>query len=370
MNNVKIINDAIYNFVKDIKCETIIGEVIENKISSVHHYITIKNDDYIIKCNSWGKTYKIKNGNMVKINGSMSFMNKSFTLYYNIKTLEIIEDIGIKLNEYDLLKLKLTEERIIGNKKKELFKFPYNIGLITANNSAVIKDMMTIFIDEKFIGNLFLKNSIMQGDSCPSSIINSIKYFNELKNVDLIIIFRGGGSSEDLEAFNNYEMMKNINKSDIVIYCAIGHASDTTQLINFASDKSFGTPSIVSNYIIEEQRKYYDEFNKIKDYLNIKINKFVEYKKKFNKINLKEKMYIFNNKEIERNINMFKNKFNNILIKYEKYKNILSVKTQILQPIISKKNKAITTLEEFNMGFKKLKISFIDGDVEIQYKII
>ena len=106
--------------------------------------------------------------------------------------------------------------------------------------------MMSVFHSKNFIGNLYLKNSTMQGDNCPSSIIEGIEYFNQLNYIDLIIIFRGGGSNEDLEAFNNYEMMKSIHNSNHIIYCAIGHASDTTQLINFVSDKSFGTPSIVS----------------------------------------------------------------------------------------------------------------------------
>ena len=367
MNNIQLINDEISETIKNMNYTSIVGEIIETKISSNHHYITLKHNDYIIKCNSWGKTYNVKNGNTVKITGFMAFMNKSFTLYYNIKGLD---NIGAKLSEYDLLKLKLIDEKMIGNAKKILKKFPYNLGLITANNSAVIRDMMSIFVEKKFVGNIILKNSIMQGDSCPSSIINAIHYFNQIEYIDLVIIFRGGGSSDDLEAFNNYNIMQNIHNSNKIIYCAIGHASDVTQLINFVCDKTFGTPSMVSNYIIEEQTKYYDFVTNIKEKINMQIEKYNECLNKFNKININEVISKFDNLEIDNNINMFNTMYNNILIKFEKCKNIFNEKSKILSPRLYKNDKPIITYDDFNTGAKKLKISFFENDVELYYKII
>lgn len=371
MDNIRLINNDIKNFISTLKYNEIIGEIIETKITPKHHYLTIRNDDYIIKCNSWFKIYdKLKIGNIVKITGNMNFSDKTYSLYFKINNLEIIENIGDKLNAYDELKLKLTEERMIGNVKKQLTIFPYNIGLITANNSAVIKDMMSIFHSKKFIGNLYLKNSTMQGDNCPSSIIQGIEYFNQLNYIDLIIIFRGGGSNDDLEAFNNYEMMKSIHNSNHIVYCAVGHASDTTQLINFVSDKSFGTPSIVSENIIEEQNKYYELSKNHKNNINKLLDKYEEYKDKFNNINYNEKINKFNNKIILDKINIIKNIYNKQFIKYEKYKNIFNQKIKILKPTIFKDNTEITTYAEFNNGSKRLKISFIDKDVDIYYKII
>jgi len=371
MDNICLINNDIKNFISTLKYNTIIGEIIETKMTPYHHYITLRNDDYTIKCNAWSKTYdKLKIGNIVKITGKMNFSNKSYSLYFKIDNLEIVENIGDKLNAYDELKLKLTEKKMIGNIKKKLTIFPYNIGLITSNNSAVIKDMMSVFHSKKFIGNLYLKNSTMQGDKCTSSIVEGIEYFNKLNYIDLIIIFRGGGSNDDLDAFNNYEMMKSIHNCNHIIYCAVGHASDTTQLINFVSDKSFGTPSIVSENIIEEQNKYYELFKNHKNNINKLLNKYEEYKDKFNNINYNEKINKFNNKIILDKIHKIKNIYNKQFMKYEKYKNIYNEKIKILKPIIFKDNKEITTYTEFNNGFKKLKISFIDKDVNIYYKII
>ena len=86
-NAVPEFTDVIAETIKKINYDTIIGEVMENKISGIHHYITIKNNNqYILKCTSWGKSYKnIKIGNIVKIEGSLKFMKKMFSIYYNIK---------------------------------------------------------------------------------------------------------------------------------------------------------------------------------------------------------------------------------------------------------------------------------------------
>jgi len=371
MNNIRLINNDVKHFISTLNYNEIIGEIIETKMTPKHHYLTIRNDDYTIKCNAWFKTYdKLKIGNIVKITGKMDFSDKSYSLYFKITDLEIIENIGDKLNAYDELKLKLTEKQMIYNIKKQLTVFPYNIGLITANNSAVIKDMMSVFYSKKFIGKLYLKNSTMQGNNCPSSIIEGIEYFNKLNYIDLIIIFRGGGSNDDLDAFNNYEMMKSIHKSSHIIYCAIGHASDTTQLINYVCDNSFETPSIVSENIIEEQNKYYEISKNHKNNINKLLDKYEEYKNKFNNINYNEKINKFNNKIILDKINIIKNIYNKQFIKYEKYKNIYNEKIKILKPTIFKDNSEITSYFEFMNGSKRLKISFIDKDVNIYYKII
>lgn len=372
MDNIQLLNNCIQNFLKNTKIyDIIIGEIIETKQSQKHHYLTIKNEDYIIKCNSWNKTYdKLKIGNMVKVYGKLSFLNKSFTLYYKIDDIEILNDIGKKLNDYDELKLKFIKQNMIGNIKKKLCKFPYNIGLITANNSAVIEDMISVFKQKNFIGNLFLKNSIMQGENCPDSIINSLNYFNNIDEIDLIIIFRGGGSSDDLEAFNNENLNLSIFQNKHIIYCAVGHASDTIQLINYVCDKSFGTPSIVSENIIEEQNKYYDNIHNKKKRINEIFEKYKKCKENFLKINFENKMNYFNKKMIENKINIFKNTFQNKIIHYEKYKNIFNEKTKILKPTIYKQNKEILTFEEFDKGLKKIKISFFDKDVDLYYKKI
>ena len=153
MDNIEKINEELEETIKNINYDTITGEVIETKISNSHQYITIKNSNqYILKCTSWNKTYKdIKIGNIIKINGSLKFMKKMFSIYYNIKSLVVIDEIGNELTTYDLLKKQLINEGLVYNIKKKILKYPYRIGLLTAQNSAVIKDVLSIFQEDGFI---------------------------------------------------------------------------------------------------------------------------------------------------------------------------------------------------------------------------
>ena len=373
MDNIEKINEELEETIKKINYDTIIGEVMETKISGAHHYITIKNSNqYILKCTSWGKSYKnIKIGNIVKIEGSLKFMKKMFSIYYNIKNLIIIDEIGNELTTYELLKKQLINEGLIGNIKKKISHYPYNIGLLTAQNSAVIKDVLSIFQEDGFIGKAVMKHSTMQGDNAIKSIIDGIKYFNELSNIDVIIIFRGGGSKSDLEVFNNYDILKEIHDSKIVIIGAIGHATDTDELINFVCDISKETPSIASKYIIENQKNYFNKIDQIKIKFNNILNEYNNCIKKFDNIDYNKKINGYNNIIINNNIKVLRNIIDNNLLNYSYAKNNFMSQLNKLNPVLYKNDTKINTIEDFNNGPKKLKILFVDNTfVDIYYKII
>jgi exodeoxyribonuclease VII large subunit len=373
MDNIEKINEEIEDTIKNIKYDYIIGEIMETKISGIHHYITIKNENqYILKCTSWGKSYKnIKIGNIIKIEGSLKFMKKMFSIYYNIRTLIVIDEIGNELTTYDLLKTRLINEGFIGNVKRSLINYPYNIGLITAQNSAVIKDVLSIFQEDGFIGRAVMKHSTMQGDNAVQSIINAINYFNELSDIDIIIIFRGGGSKTDLEVFNNYEMLKAIHNSKIIIIGAIGHATDTDELINFVCDIPKETPSIASKYIIEQQKSYFNKIEQIKFKFGNIMNKYNEHIQKFKNINYNQKINYYNNSTLQHNIKLLKNIIDVNLLNYSYAKNNFMEQINKLNPVLLKNNIRINTFEDFITGSKKLKILFVDNkSVDIYYKII
>jgi exodeoxyribonuclease VII large subunit len=373
MDNIEKINEELEDSIKNIKYDIIIGEVIETKMSGQHHYITIKNNNqYILKCTSWGKHYKeIKIGNIIKIDGSLKFMKKMFSIYYNIKSLIITDEIGNELTTYELLKKQLIAEGLIGNIKKKIVNYPYNIGLLTALNSAVIKDVLTIFQEDKFIGRAIVKNATMQGENSAKSIIEGIKYFNEFCNIDVIIIFRGGGSKSDLEVFNNYEMLKAIYNSDIIIIGAIGHATDTDELINFVCDISKETPSIASKYIIEQQKSYFNQIEQVKIKFNNILTKYKEFINKFKNINYDHKINNYNNITLLNNVKVLKNIIDINLLNYSHAKNNFMEQLNKLSPVLYKNNTRINTYDEFINGSKKLKILFVDNtSVDIYYKII
>ena len=373
MDNIEKINEELEDTIKNIKYDTIIGEVMETKISGQHHYITIKNNNqYILKCTSWGKSYKdIKIGNIVKIDGSLKFMKKMFSIYYNIKSLIIIDEVGNELTTYELLKKQLITEGLIGNIKRKINNYPYNIGLITAQNSAVIKDVLSIFQEDGFIGKAIMKHSTMQGDNAAKSIIDGINYFNDMNNVDVIIVFRGGGSKSDLEVFNNYEMLKTIHNSKIIIIGAIGHATDTDELINFVCDIPKETPSIASKYIIEQQKSYFNKIEQVKLKFENIFNKYIDNIEKFKNINYDKKLREYDNHVLRNNIKILRNLVDNNLLNYSYAKNNFMEQLNKLNPVLYKNNERINTIEDFNNGPKKLKIVFVDNtSVDIYYKII
>ena len=373
MDNIEKINEELEETIKKINYDTIIGEVMETKISGTHHYITIKNNNqYILKCTSWGKSYKdIKIGNIVKIDGSLKFMKKMFSIYYNIKNLIIIDEVGNELTTYVLLKKQLIKDGMIGNIKRKINNYPYNIGLLTAQNSAVIKDVLSIFQEDGFIGKAIMKHSTMQGDNAIRSIIDGINYFNEINNIDVIIIFRGGGSKSDLEVFNNYDMLKAIHDSKIIIIGAIGHATDTEELINYVCDISKETPSIASKYIIEHQKSYFNKINQIKIKFDNIFNKYSEYIKKFKNIDYNKKINEYNNVIVNNNIKILRNIIDSNLLNYSHSKNNYMEQLNKLNPVLYKNDKKIITMEDFNNGPKKIKILFVDNtSIDIYYKII
>ena len=373
MDNIEKINQELEDTIKNITYDFIIGEIMETKISGQHHYITIKNENqYILKCTSWGKAYKnIKIGNIVKIEGSLKFMKKMFSIYYNIKNLSVLDEVGNELTAYDLLKKRLINEGLIGNIKRTLTCYPYRVGLITAQNSAVIKDVLSIFQEDGFIGKAIMKHSTMQGDNAVPSIIEAINYFNELNNVDVLIIFRGGGSKSDLEVFNNYEMLNVIHNSKIIIIGAIGHATDTDELINFVCDIPKETPSIASKYIIEQQKEYFNKIEQIKFKFGNIMLKYTETIQKFKNIDYKKRISTYDNITVKNNIKLLRNIIDTNLLNYSNAKNNFMEQLNKLNPVLYKNNTRINTLEEFNNGSKKLKIVFVDNkSVDIYYKII
>jgi exodeoxyribonuclease VII large subunit len=373
MDNIEKINEELEETIKNIKYDNIIGEIMETKISGQHHYITIKNENqYILKCTSWNKSYKnIKIGNIVKIEGSLKFMKKMFSIYYNIKSLAIIDEIGNEITAYDLLKKKLINEGLIGNIKRKITNYPYSIGLITAQNSSVIKDVLSIFQEDGFIGEAFMKHSNMQGDNAVPSIIDSINYFNEYCKVDVLIIFRGGGSKSDLEVFNNYEMLKAIHNSKIIIIGAIGHATDTNELINFVCDISKETPSIASKYIIELQKSYFNSIEQVRNKIEIMLCKYNESVQKFKNMDYNMKIDNYDNITLQKNIKCLRSIVDNNLLNYSNSKNKYMEQINKLNPVLSKNNVKINTFEEFNNGSKKIQITFFDNkSVDINYKII
>lgn len=243
------------NYIKDvIDNDMMLNNVyIKGEISnfknhySGHMYFTLKDDKSLIKCIMF-KSYTAnldfmpKDGMNVVILGSVSVFERDGVYQIYVKGME--EDgMGALYKAYEKLKQKLQDEGLFDEKyKKKIPMLPNSIGVVTSSTGAVIRDIINVTTRRFPKVNIKLYPSQVQGKEAAQTIVKGIEYFNSEKNVDLIIVARGGGSLEDLWPFNEEETARAIFKSEIPIISAVGHETDFT-IADFVADLRAPTPS-------------------------------------------------------------------------------------------------------------------------------
>jgi exodeoxyribonuclease VII large subunit len=374
-NSIKNITDCVYDIIKDLDFEEIKGEIISVKPSDKHQYITIKNGDYQINCISWNKCYEnLKDGDNIKINGFLNVLKKNLSIYYNIKKLEKIGN-GNYMNSFIELKNKITSMGWLLN-KKTITVFPFNIGIISSLEGAAIQDILQTFKIDNLIGNVYIKNAIVQGKQCPNSVINGIKYFNNFNNLDLLLITRGGGSNEDLIGFSDFNLLQEIHNCKLITISAVGHQIDN-QLSDLVCDYFFATPSIAAKFIVEKQKEYLKNIQEFKTELDKMIEKFNESKIIFNNINYNNIVKNLEEKELKDKILIYKNNLNSLISYYNRSKIRFLNELSKLKPTIFKNKVELNSITDFidpetniEKRNKKIEIIFNDGKININYKII
>ncbi len=374
-NSIKNITDYVYDIIKDLDFEEIKGEIISIKPSDKHQYITIKNGDYQINCISWNKCYEnLKDGDNIKINGFLNVLKKNLSIYYNIKKLEKVGN-GNYMNSFIELKNKITSMGWLLN-KKTITGFPFNIGIISSLEGAAIQDILQTFKIDNLIGNVYIKNAIVQGKQCPISVINGIKYFDNFNNLDLLLITRGGGSNEDLIGFSDFNLLQEIHNCKLITISAVGHQIDN-QLSDLVCDYFFATPSIAAKFIVEKQKEYLKNIQEFKSELDKIIEKFNESKIIFKNINYNNILKNLEERELKDKILIYKNNLNSIISYYNRSKIRFLNELSKLKPTIFKNKVELSSITDFidpetniEKRNKKIEIIFNDGKININYKII
>ncbi len=215
--------------------------------SSGHIYLTLKDEDSVLKAVMFrgaasSLDFEPTDGTMVIAHGRISVYEAggSYQLYIEDMTLDGIGDL---YREYEKLKAKLSEEGLFDDKfKKPIPKFPGRIGVATAPTGAAVRDIINVITRRYPLAEILIYPTLVQGNGAKESIVNAIEYFNLSKSVDTIIVGRGGGSIEDLWAFNEECVARAIFASDIPIISAVGHETDFT-IADFVADFRSPTPS-------------------------------------------------------------------------------------------------------------------------------
>lgn len=245
------------------------GEIsnFTNHYKTGHFYMTLKDEASLIKAVMFrGNASKLKflpeNGMKVIVTGRVSAYIRDGQYQIYIDSMEP-DGIGVLYIAYEQLKKKLAAEGLFDReKKKPLPKIPTRIGIITSPTGAAIRDIINILGRRFPLCRPILYPSLVQGDGASAQIIAGIDYFNEKKNVDVLIVGRGGGSLEDLWAFNDEALCRRVAASDIPIISAVGHETDFT-LCDFAASVRAPTPSAAAELAVPESSELKRKINNV-----------------------------------------------------------------------------------------------------------
>ena len=234
------------------------GEISNYKLyPSGHHYFTIKDEAAALKCVMFrGNAVKLRfapeNGMKVIAMGKISVYPRdgAYQLYCSGMIADGVGDLHVA---FEQLKAKLSAKGLFDpSHKKTLPKFPGTIGIITSEAGAAVHDMLRILKRRYPLSKAVLLPVRVQGAEAPGEIAAAIRYANMHRLADLLIVGRGGGSIEDLWAFNDEQVAYAIYESQIPIISAVGHEPDIT-ISDFVADVRASTPSNAAELAVPDQ---------------------------------------------------------------------------------------------------------------------
>lgn len=232
---------------------------------SGHRYFSLKDDACQLRCAMWRSygqalTFEPKDGMKVLVNGGLTIYEKGGAYQLSVKKI-LPSGIGALELALRQLKEKLAAEGIFNPEyKKPLPTYPQRIGIVTSPTGAVIHDIIRVIRRRNPKLDIYLWPTEVQGDIAPAQLAEGIQRMNEFGAVDLIIIGRGGGSLEDLWAFNDERVVRAVFASDIPVISAVGHEVDYT-LTDMVADYSAATPSMAAELAAWPLGDFYEDID-------------------------------------------------------------------------------------------------------------
>ena len=235
------------------------GEIsgLKSQYRSGHIYFSLKDDKasvnaVMFRYNASRLKFVPEEGMKVIIIGKVSVYEERGQFQLYVQQMQP-DGIGELAAAFSQLKEKLARKGLFDDKyKKEIPQFPENIGVVTSASGAVRRDIENVLSRRFPLVNMILYPASVQGENAEAELIEGLRYFNENKNADVIIIGRGGGSAEDLQAFNSEALAYEIFASKIPIISAVGHATDYT-ICDFVADIRAQTPTEAAELAVPER---------------------------------------------------------------------------------------------------------------------
>ena len=342
------VNTYIHNMFREdylLSDVSVSGEISNLKFhTSGHIYFTLKDDKSAISCAIFRPSAQklniaLKDGDKIVASGSISNYVPSGGVTFNVTKVEY-EGIGDLTKKFEELKKRLAEQGLFDKEfKKPIPKFPKTIGIVTAPTGAAIRDIISVSKRRNPFISLILFPALVQGDGAKESIVKGIETL-EKANVDVIIVGRGGGSLEDLWAFNEEEVAYAIFQCPIPIISAVGHEIDFT-ISDFTADLRAATPSAAAELAVPDISQTIADIEDLKKALD----------KCFERV-LKNKLHKLAVYEAKLNALSPVNKLNKQKVIADSYNNKLDL---LIKKIIKEKKAELTTLSERLKGVSPLE---------------
>jgi exodeoxyribonuclease VII large subunit len=251
--------------------------------TSGHAYFTLKDADSRIKCVMFkGSASKLK---FVPEDGCAVILRGYFSIYerdgqYQLYVEDMIpEGTGSLYKAYEQLKKKLSELGYFDEAKKKKLPFmPQTVGIVTSPTGAAVRDIISIIKRRCPCINIYLYPVQVQGAGAEKEIAEGIRYFNTKGNVDVMIIGRGGGSIEELWAFNEEIVAKAIYESSIPVISAVGHETDFT-IADFTADLRAATPSAAAELAVPDKQSLMSKVSQYQYALNSSMTNYINSKR-------------------------------------------------------------------------------------------
>ena len=247
------------------------GEVSGFSRSGQHYYLTLKDASSQIRCAIWGQNASridmslMQNGKKIVAVCDISPYAKNGTYSLSIRYVEAAGE-GDLAAEFNRIKEKLEKEGLFDRKyKKPIPAFPYRVGVVTSATGAAIEDIRKIITAKNDFTDILIFPASVQGIGAVSSICENIRAANSLNRngirIDTLIVGRGGGSPEDLAAFNDEEVARAIFASDIPVISAVGHEIDFS-ISDFVADARAETPTAAADMAVMDTYELREEIDR------------------------------------------------------------------------------------------------------------
>ena len=347
---------AILDEIPHVKNIYICGEISNFKhYPSGHMYFTLKDAKSQLKCIMFSSdNYKLKfapeNGMKVICFGQIGVYERDGVYQLYVRDMQV-EGIGSLTIAFEQLKAKLESEGLFSeDNKKPIPKYPNKIGVATSNRGAAVEDIKNIISRRYPLCEIIIVPTVVQGDSAPADIVKSVEFLDNLGDIDTIIVGRGGGSIEDLWAFNTEEVARAVFRCKTPIISAVGHETDFT-ICDFVADLRAPTPSAAAELSVPDIVNEKLMIQSLSYSLDVNISRIIE-KKEENLNNIK------NNSALADFNAFFESLENNIQNTEEKlrvsFKNIVLEKENSLKGVAYSLN-ALSPLAVLSRGYSITK---------------